>query len=113
MDEILEKANELGILIKNTGSYIEFERLGREVENNNEASILLKKYNEIAETVHQKQVAGYSLEKYEQERFRDISGAVISNELLNSYLSARERYMDLLLKIHRALGGETNMTDDR
>ncbi len=103
MEEILTKANELGILIKETEDYIKFEKLNAEVENNNEASLLLKKYNEIAETIQQKQAAGFTLEKFEQEKFREISGAVASNELLLKYLKARDKYIELLTNIHNAL----------
>ena len=103
MDEILSKASELGFLIKETEAYIDFEKLGREIENNREASVLLKKYNEIAETIQQKQAAGFILEKYEQERFRELSEAVLSNELLMQYLKSREIYIKLLSEIHNAL----------
>ncbi len=106
MEEILTKANELGILIKDTDAHIRFEELNREVENDKEASLLLKKYNEIAETIQQKQSEGFSLEKYEQERFREISGAVASNDLLLKYLKAREEYIELLMSIHNALSSE-------
>lgn len=108
MEEILAKANELGIIIKDTEDYIKFEGLNDEVENDNEASLLLKKYNEIAESIQQKQAGGFSLEKFEQERFRELSGAVASNELLLKYLKAREVYIELLMNIHKALssGGD-------
>jgi len=103
MKEILAKANELGALIQDTEAYIRFKELNDEVENDKEASLLLKKYNEIAETIQQKQEAGFTLEKFEQEKFRDISGAVGSNELLLKYLKARDLYINLLMKIHQTL----------
>jgi len=106
MEEILIKANELGIMIKDTEIYTRFEEINVEVENDKEASLLLKKYNEIAETIHQKQEAGYTLEKFEQEKFREISGAVASNKLLLKYLKARESYIELLAGIHQALSSE-------
>ena len=108
MEEILVKAGELGILIKETEACVKFEELSIEVENNNEASLLLKKYNEIAETIQQKQGEGYTLEKFEQEKFRELSSAVASNELLLKYLKAREIYMELLISIHNALSSENN-----
>jgi len=107
MKEILAKANELGIQIKNTEAYSRFEELGIEVENDNEASLLLNKYNEIAETIQQKQDAGFTLEKFEQEKFKEISGAVASNDLLLKYLKARDAYIKLLMSIHETLSGES------
>ena len=103
MDEILIKAGELGFLIKETEAYNNFKKMGNVVENNSEASVLLKKYNEIAETIQQKQAAGFTIEKYEQERFRELSEAIVSNELLMEYLKSREIYIELLSDIQNAL----------
>ncbi len=103
MEEIFSRASELGSLIKETEVYIKFEQLNKQVDDDKEASLLLKKYNEIAETIQQKQDAGFSLEKFEQERFKDISMAVASNELLMRYLKARELYIEMLMKIHDTL----------
>lgn len=103
MKEIIAKANELGIMIQDTDVYAAFEKLGKTVDDDKEASLLLKKYNEIAETIQQKQAEGFTLEKFEQERFRELSAAVASNELLLKYLRARETYIELLTDIHKAL----------
>lgn len=103
MDEILVKAGELGLLIMETEEYINFEKLGVEVEKNKDAALLLKKYNEIAETIQQKQSAGILIEKYEQERFRELSGTILSDELLVKYLKSRDIYINLLTEIHKAL----------
>jgi len=106
MEEILKKADELGILIKDTDVYIEFERLNNEVENNSDALLLLKKYNEVAGTIQHKQEHGFLLEKFEQERFKEISIAVASNEILVKYIKARDRYLEFLMDIHNALSDE-------
>ena len=106
MEEILAKADELGVMIMETEAYTKFDEFNKEVESNNEASLLLKKYNEIAETIQQKQNAGFNLEKFEQERFRDISSAVAANDLLVKYLKARDQYIELLQSIHKALSSE-------
>jgi cell fate (sporulation/competence/biofilm development) regulator YlbF (YheA/YmcA/DUF963 family) len=108
MEEILKKADELGMLIKDTDVYIEFERLNNEVEDDKEASLLLKKYNEIAETIKKKQERGFTIEKFEQERFKEISVAVTSNAMLLKYIKARDRYLVLLMNIHNALSDEDN-----
>ena len=103
MEEILKKADELGILIKDTDVYMEFERLNNDVENNKSALLLLKKYNESAEAIRQKQEKGIPIEKFEQEKFKEISIEVASNNLLLKYIKARDRYLELLTEIHNAL----------
>jgi len=107
MEEILKKADELGIMIKDTDVYIKFERLSNDVENNKDASLLLKKYNEIAMTIQQKQESGLPIEKFEQERFKDISITVSSNQILSKYIKARDRYLEFLMDIHNALSDDS------
>ncbi len=105
MEEILKKANELGLMIKHTEVCINFERLTREIELNEDASSLLKKYNETAETIQAKRESGDIIEKYEQEMFRALTETVKENILLVEYLTARDQYIDLLMKIHNSMNG--------
>jgi len=106
MEEILKKANELGLLIKQTKAYIKFEKITAEIEEDNDASSLLKKYNEIAETIQKKQESGYTVEKYEQEMFKALTETVTGNKLIVEYLKARDIYIDLLMKIHNSISGK-------
>ena len=106
MEEILKKADELGILIQNTDVYMEFETLNNEAANNSEASLLLKRYNEIGSAIQQKQEGGFPIEKFEQERFKEVGAAVRSNEILLKYIKARDRYLEFLMDIHNALSSD-------
>ena len=105
MEEILKKANELGLLIKQTRACRDFENLSAEIEKDDDASSLLKKYNEIAETIQKKHEAGDTVEKYEQEMFKALTETVTGNVLLLEYLKARDIYIDLLMKIHESISG--------
>lgn len=105
MEDILKKANELGLMIKHTKVCRDFERLTAEVEQDGDASALLKKYNEIAETIQKKHESGGTVEKYEQEMFKALTEVVKGNRLLIEYLKARELYIELLMKIHNSISG--------
>lgn len=105
MEDILRKANELGILIKQTKACKDFEKLSSEIEKDEDASSLLKKYNEIAETIQKKHEAGDTVEKYEQEMFKALTETVTGNTLILEYLKARDIYIDLLMKIHNSISG--------
>ena len=96
MEDILIKANELGLLIKQTEACRDFEELSAEIEKDDDASSLLKKYNEIA---------GDTIEKYEQEMFKALTATVTENKLIMEYLKARDVYVDLLMKIHNSISG--------
>ncbi len=104
MREILEKANELGLLLQQSDVFIKFTALDRELGEDNAAGALLEKYNEIAESIMHKQQSGEIIESYEKESFREITEQVNSNDLLRRYLTARDEYIDLLMKVHESLG---------
>lgn len=100
MKDILEKASELGRLIKNTEEYVNFEKAAALVEADKDASMLLKKYNELAETIKLKQDSGFQVEQYEIDRFRELTATVSSSLILREYLAARDNYMNMLLNIY-------------
>ena len=105
MEDILKKANELGLLIKQTKACRDFEKLSADIEKDDDASSLLKKYNEIAETIQKKNEAGDTVEKYEQEMFKALTVTVKDNTLLAEYFKARDIYINLLMKIHNSISG--------
>ena len=103
MEEILQKANELGKLLKNTKAFSDFENVSKEVEADPDASALLKKYNEIAETIQRKNEQSLPIENYEKEMFRSITEVVVSNDLLRRYIRLRDEYMNLLIRIYNEI----------
>ena len=103
MEDIIRKANELGLMIKQTEACRDFEMLSARIDRDEDASTLLKKYNEIAETIQKKHESGGIVEKYEQEMFRALTETVKENSLIVDYLRAREIYIELLLKIHDSI----------
>lgn len=103
MEEILEKANDLGLLIKKTEAARDFREKSSLVESSSDASLLLKQYNELAETLRVKQEAGFIIESYETEQFALLSEAVLSDDILREYISARDRYMEMLIVINNQL----------
>lgn len=103
MEEILNKANELGILISKTGAAVKFHEMEAQVESDSEASLLLKRYNEYAEMIRVKQESGYEIESFETDEFARITGSVSSNTLLREYIRSRNRYMEMLIAINNAL----------
>jgi len=104
MKEILEKANELGLLLKDSDVFKKFQDLDSKIGEDKTASALLEKYNEIAESIMQKQQTADIIESYEKESFRDITEKVNANDLLREYLLSRDAYIDLLMKVHDSLG---------
>lgn len=103
MEEILNKATELGRLICNTEAAVNFHEIENRVALDPDASLLLKKYNDIAEMIRLKQESGFDIESFEADDFSQITEAVSSNTLLREYIRSRNRYMDMLVRINNEL----------
>ena len=103
MEDILKKANELGLLIYKTDTAVNFREMESRVKSDTEASLLLEKYNELAEMIRLKQESGFKIESYEAAEFSEITASVTSNSLLRDYIKSRDSYMNMLLKINNEL----------
>ncbi len=106
MKEILDKANELGLMLKSTEAFIEFNNIKETIELDETASGVLAQYNAVAEEIQLKQQSGIEIESYEQEQFRELTQKVIANTQLKEYLTKRDNYMELLMLIHEAMNPE-------
>jgi len=103
MKEILDKANELGLMLRSTEAFKEFNNIKETIDRDETASGALTEYNAVAEAIQQKQQSGIEIESYEQEQFRELTQKVIANPLLKDYLIKRDKYMGLLMMIHEAM----------
>jgi cell fate (sporulation/competence/biofilm development) regulator YlbF (YheA/YmcA/DUF963 family) len=103
MKEILDKANELGIMLKSTSAFIEFQNIQDQIDRDEYSSRQLQEYNKVAESLQLKQQNGFPIESYEQEEFRELTRKIVENPILKDYLIKRDNYMGLLMLIHEAM----------
>lgn len=103
MKEILDKANELGLMLRSTEAFMEFNNIKEIIDRDESSSQALAMYNTAAEEIQLKQQNGIEIESYEQEKFRELTQKVIENPLLKEYLIKRDNYMGLLMLIHEAM----------
>ena len=103
MKEILDKANELGLMLRSTEAFMEFNNIKEIIDRDESASQALAMYNTAAEEIQLKQQNGIEIESYEQEKFRELTQKVIANPLLKEYLIKIDNYMGLLMLIHEAM----------
>lgn len=103
IDTLLEKASELGQLLRETEEYSEYSRLQKEADDDEYASSLLKNYEE--EVAHIQEYRKKSMEppKHELQRLEEMTRSLQSNDLLAQYLAAREKYARLLEEVQREL----------
>ena len=103
MQSVLDKANELGLLLKSTKAFMDFNSIQEVIEKDSSAREVLAAYNAVAEEIHQKQQKGVSIESFEQQQFKELTQKVIENPLLKDYLRKRDNYMAVLMRINESM----------
>jgi len=111
MREILDKANDLGLLIRETDIYRRFRDITEELENEPGIKGKLDNYYRSAEDLKKREDLGDIIEKYEIEEFEEMSSAIAENELIVRYLSAKNEYIKLLTDIQKSVR-EDDFTGD-
>ena len=103
MDEIRKTAKELGMMIRNTKVYRDYDKYMRELENNPELSGLLSDYEVRAGMLSMRQKSGETLAPFEIEEIREITRRINEEDQIMQYLNAREQYLGLIMKVQEEL----------
>ena len=103
MKEILETATELGLLIKDTDVWKNFDEISQILEENSESKNLMNEFNAITEEHHRRRTAGDIIESYEEKNRLEIMEKVKSDPILTKYITAREDYINMLTEIQEAM----------
>jgi len=103
VDEIRKTAKELGMMIRNTKVYRDYDKYMRELENNPELSGLLSDYEVRAGMLSMRQKSGETLAPFEIEEIREITRRINEEDQIMQYLNAREQYLGLIMKVQEEL----------
>ena len=103
MDEIRKTAKELGMMIRNTTVFRDYDKYRRELENNPELSGLLSDYEVRAGILSMRQKSGETLAPFEIEEIREITQRINEEDQIMQYLNAREQYLGLIMKVQEEL----------
>ena len=103
MTEILEMARELGILIRDTEAWKNFDEATQNLEKNQKSKDLLSEFNTIIEEHHRRKSAGDIIESYEEKDRVEIIDKVKSDQILSKYIAAREDYIKMLTEVQNAI----------
>ncbi len=106
MEEILNAANELGLLIRETGVYKKYSENLRNLESDRESRDLLEKYVAKSESIRERELAGDIIEQYERQELEELNGLVNGNSIIMAYLETERAYYTLLADIQDELQNE-------
>ncbi|MDY6934418.1 MAG: YlbF family regulator [Spirochaetota bacterium] len=103
MEEILKKANELGLMIKGTEIYQRFEELTKKLEIDNEAKGILEEYAKVSEEMSKKEKEGGVIEVEEKQNLQDLVEKVSENQLIKEYIATQSYYLNMIMQIQNAI----------
>ncbi len=104
MEEIIKKANELGLMIKGTDAFMRLEELSRKLDADDESKKLLEEYAKVMQEFQEKEAAGSSIEVEEKQQIQDLSEKVAENELIKEYIATNSYYLNMIMQIQKVIG---------
>ena len=103
MEEILKKANELGLMIKGSEISARFEEVSKKVENDKEAKDLLEEYIKAMQEFEEKETSGHPVEVDDKKKMQDLSEKVSRNDLIKEFVATQNYFYNMMVQIQNAI----------
>ena len=103
MEELLAKANELGLMIKGTELYKRLVDISGKIDRDEPAKALLEEYISVSEELHYKEQTGQPIEAEEKKKIKELSERAAQSDLIKEYIATQSYYMNLMMQIQKAI----------
>ena len=103
MEEILNKANELGLMVRGTDLYRRYEELSVKMDADDAAKKLLQEYARISEELYARETSGSPIEVDEKRNFQELTEKVSQNQLIKEYIATQSYFLNLMMQIQKII----------
>ena len=103
MEEILNKASEIGRLIHSTDEYLCYLKAREELNADVDAKKLYERYISVVEDVEARVKQGDIIENYSIEQMRDMEERVKETPVILEFIKAQQEYGQFLVDIQKEL----------
>ena len=103
MEEILKKANELGLMIKGTEISMRFEDLSKQLDSDQDSKSLLEEYAKCSKEYQEKEEKGDVIEVGEKQKLQEVSEKVSENQLIKEYIATSSYFINMMMQIQKAI----------
>ncbi len=103
MEEILNKANELGLMIRGTDLYRRYEELSVKMDADEASKKLLQEYARVSEELYVKESSGTPIEAGEKKGFQELTEKVSQNQLIKEYIATQSYFLNLMMQIQKVI----------
>ena len=103
MEEIIKKANELGLMIKGTDLAARLDELSSKLNADNEAKTLLDGYIKVMQEFEEKENQGKPIEVNEKKQIQEMSEKVSQNQLIKEFIATQSYFVEMMMAIQSAI----------
>ena len=103
MEDILKKANELGLMIKGTEIAQRFSELSKMLESDKENRELLEEYINAMNEYHEKESEGRQIEVEEKTKIKELTEKVSENQLIKEYIATHSYFINMMMQVQEAI----------
>ncbi|GEM_PF-423465 len=103
MEEVHQKAKELGEKIQETEEYKELERTSKNVQENEEASQMIQEMQDLQQKIQFAQQSGVEPSQEQIQQFNDMKAKMDANLTIQAYGKAQEAFNQLMQDINNSI----------
>ncbi len=103
MEEILQKANELGLMIRGSELYRRFNELSGALDADPQAKSILDEYLRFSGELIEKEEHGAPIEVAEKQKLEEMGKQVSENGLIKEYIATQTYFYNLLMQVQEII----------
>ncbi len=110
---VMEKARDLGKEIRNTEQYQELERVSENMQEDTEASQMIKEIQELQQQIQFAQQSGVQPSEDQIQQFNDLKSKMDTNLTIQAYAKAQNDFSQFMQEVNSAISEGINPEADK
>ena len=110
---VMEKARDLGKEIRSTEQYQELERVSDNMQEDTEASQMIKEIQELQQQIQFAQQSGVQPSEDQIQQFNDLKSKMDTNLTIQAYAKAQNDFSQFMQEVNSAISEGINPDADK
>ncbi len=110
---VMEKARDLGKEIRSTEQYQELERVSENMQEDTEASQMIKEIQELQQQIQFAQQSGVQPSEDQLQQFNDLKSKMDTNLTIQAYAKAQNDFSQFMQEVNSAISEGINPEADK
>ena len=110
---VMEKARDLGKEIRSTEQYQELERVSENMQEDTEASQMIKEIQELQQQIQFAQQSGVQPNEEQIQQFNDLKSKMDTNLTIQAYAKAQNDFSQFMQEVNSAISEGINPDADK